>query len=98
MESLILPFFIVSAIVCAFIANRMAGQRGRNRDLWIFLSILFSWLAILVLATIPTQTPTPAGTRRIYCPRCNAEQNVAHNAPSYECWQCHLVTDLNVKH
>lgn len=97
MESLILPFLLVSAVVCAVLADRMAGRKGRNRNTWMFLGLLFGWLAILVLATVPDTAPIPSGMRRVYCPRCNAEQNISQGAPSYECWQCHQTSEVEIK-
>jgi hypothetical protein len=33
-----------------FACVRMAEQKGKDKGLWIFLALLFGWLAVLVLA------------------------------------------------
>ena len=58
------------------------------------------WAALIIVALVCVgfviSSVLPAGTpermRRIKCPRCGNEQNVAANRPSYQCWQCKQVS------
>jgi multisubunit Na+/H+ antiporter MnhB subunit len=64
MPSLGLPEFVLLAIVYLLplvVCIRLAPRRnGGPLWLWIILSLIFSWLAVLVLALLPRRTELQA--------------------------------------
>ena len=50
--SLLLIFFVLVfwSLLPLIICYRVAGRKGKGRGLWVFLSIIFGWIAVLVLA------------------------------------------------
>lgn len=76
--------------------SSIIGQRknlsGGGSFCWgFFLGIIG---LIVVIAQKPGLPPAPPGLYATKCPRCNAVQNVPYDAPTFECWQCHLATPL----
>jgi hypothetical protein len=58
---------------------------------WAALTIVVLVCVGLVISSL-LPAGTPEGMRRIKCPRCGNEQNIAADSPSYECWQCKQVS------
>jgi hypothetical protein len=59
MPSLGLPEFVLLAIFYLLplvIVIRLAPQRSGSLWLWIILSLIFGWIAVLVLAVLPRST------------------------------------------
>jgi len=50
------------------------------------LGALFPLIGIVIAAA--SSRAAPAGMMRVTCPRCNAGQNVAHDAAGMRCWRC----------
>lgn len=50
------------------------------------LGALFPLIGIIIAAV--SGQGAPAGMVRVKCPRCDAAQNVAHDAPGMRCWRC----------
>jgi hypothetical protein len=50
MLGIILVIALVWSLVPLFICVSLAGRKGKGRGLWGFLSLVFGWLAVLVLA------------------------------------------------
>jgi hypothetical protein len=48
---------MASVVLCAFLAER----KGRNRIVWALAGILFSVVAVLVIALLPVRRPTSQG-------------------------------------
>jgi LSD1 subclass zinc finger protein len=47
----------------------------------------------IVLVQRPRLPKPPPGMRAVRCPRCNAVQNIPDSQPTFECWQCKLVSN-----
>ena len=47
---IILVVLVIWSFIPLFICSGMAGRKGKSKGLWVFLAILFGWLAVLVLA------------------------------------------------
>ena len=45
-----LVILVIWSIIPLMICSSMAGKKGKSKGLWIFMGILFGWLAVLVLA------------------------------------------------
>lgn len=41
---------VVWSLIPLMICSSMAGKKGKSKGLWVFMGILFGWLAVLVLA------------------------------------------------
>jgi hypothetical protein len=77
-------FFMISGAV----AQAIARGTNRNQNAWFAAGVLFVGF-VLVVALLPKlPDPAPDGMTAEKCPRCNAEQNVPENAPSFTCWRC----------
>ena len=77
-------FFMISGAV----AQAIARGKNRNQNAWFAAGVLFVGF-VLVVALLPKlPEPAPDGMTAEKCPRCNAEQNVPENAPSFTCWRC----------
>jgi len=46
----VLVVLVVWSFIPLLICSSMAGRKGKSKGLWVFLAILFGWLAVLVLA------------------------------------------------
>jgi hypothetical protein len=46
----ILLIALVWSLVPLFICSSLAGRKGKSRGLWVFLGLIFGWLAVLVIA------------------------------------------------
>jgi len=46
----VLVGLVVWSLIPLFICSSMASRKGKSKGLWVFLGILFGWLAVLVLA------------------------------------------------
>lgn len=88
---------IISLTLWSLIFGAIAmviGQRKNNSVGESFCWGFFLWIigVIIVIFQKPGLPPAPTGLYAAQCPRCNALQNVPNNAPTFECWQCHLTT------
>ncbi len=54
MEPLILVFIFV--ILPILVCSNIADNKGRNIPIWVLLSLLFSWLAVLIIACLSDKT------------------------------------------
>jgi hypothetical protein len=89
-------FLLLVLVVCGLIASGIASEKNRSGGGFFLIGFFFGPLGILVAALIGREKPkTPAGMRAVVCPRCNAEQNVDAHQPSFECWQCKLVSPVS---
>lgn len=80
-------------LVCGIIAAVIASAKNRNAPGWLALAALFP-PCVIIVAVLPKLPPGPPfGMRAVQCPRCNAVQNIPTADPSFECWQCKLVSD-----
>ena len=77
--------------VCVIIGQKKNLSAGGSFAWGFFLGLIG---VIIVAAKAPELPSAPDGLRAIKCPRCNMVQNVPYNAPTFDCWQCHLVTPL----
>jgi ribosomal protein S27E len=75
-------------MISGAVAQAIARGKNRNQNAWFAAGVLFVG-AVLVVALLPKlPDPAPDGMIAEKCPRCNAEQNVPENAPSFTCWRC----------
>lgn len=80
-------------LICGVIASVIASAKNRNTLGWLALGALFA-PSVLIVAVLPKLPPEPpAGMRSVQCPRCNAVQNIPDAQPTFECWQCKLVSN-----
>lgn len=80
---------LVIMVICGLIASGIASSKNRSGVGWFLGGALLNLVGILIVALMPAAPPPPPkGTRRVYCERCNALQNVPAKESSYECWQC----------
>ena len=83
---------IVFWLICGVIAAVIASAKNRNALGWLALGALFA-PSVLIVAVLPKLPPgPPEGMRSVQCPRCNAVQNIPDGQPTFECWQCKLVS------
>ncbi len=69
-----------------YLAIQVGRPKGRPAgDSFMFGAVLGP-LGLLLVAVLPG--PAPKGTRKVNCPRCNAQQNVPVKDQTFECWQC----------
>lgn len=48
-------------------------------------------IGIFIVAIQRANPPkAPQGMRAVWCPRCNAVQNIPNDRATFECWQCKL--------
>jgi hypothetical protein len=84
--------FITFWLICGLIAAVIASAKNRNALGWLALGVLFA-PSVLIVAVLPKLPPAPpVGMRSVQCPRCNAVQNIPDDQPTFECWQCKLVS------
>ena len=85
--------FITFWLICGVIAAVVASAKNRNALGWLVLGALFA-PSVLIVAVLPKLPPAPpVGMRSVQCPRCNAVQNIPDSQPTFECWQCKLVSN-----
>lgn len=53
--AIIAAVLLVWSIIPLFICASMAGRKGKSKGLWVFLAILFGWIAVLVLAAAASE-------------------------------------------
>jgi hypothetical protein len=78
---------VISAVI-----GTSKNRGGVGSFCWgFFLGVI----GIIVVALLPPGIPpAPLGMYSIACGRCNARQNIAAKATSYECWQCHTTNEV----
>lgn len=79
--------------IAALIGQRKNLGAGGPFALGVVLGIIGVIIVICQKSGLP---PAPSGMRAVKCPRCNAVQNIAWAAPSYDCWQCHQAVPVQV--
>jgi hypothetical protein len=81
-------------LICLIAAGAIANSKNRNALGWALLTGLLPVIGLIIVAVLPSlPPPTPIGMRSILCPRCNALQNIPATDPTFECWQCKLVSE-----
>jgi len=50
MLGIILLITLVWSLIPILICSALAGRKGKSRGLWVFLGLIFGWLAVLVIA------------------------------------------------
>lgn len=81
MEAIILLW-----LLCAVIGGAISNSKNRG---WAEGLVLGGLLGIIgVIIALCLRSGAPSGMQAVACPRCNAQQNIPVNAPSFECWQC----------
>lgn len=48
--AIFLLILVVWGLIPLFICYSMAGRKGKSRGLWVFLGLIFGWIAVLFLA------------------------------------------------
>lgn len=86
--------FIGFWLICGFASAVIASAKNRNALGWLALGFLFP-PCVLIVALLPKVQLVPLGMRSVQCPRCNAVQNIPIQLPTFECWQCKLVSDAS---
>ncbi|WP_155769317.1 hypothetical protein [Mycobacterium asiaticum] len=77
------------ALICGAIAAGIAVRKNRSAVGWFLIGALLSLVGIVIIAMLPAATPGAAhGTRKVYCGRCTAAQDIPIEDSSFVCWQC----------
>jgi hypothetical protein len=85
---------LVGWLACAFVAAAIAKSKNRDALGWFFITGLLPVIGLIIVAVLPALPPLPpSGMRSVRCPRCNAVQNIPLANPTFECWQCKLVSE-----
>lgn len=74
--------------VFALFAAHVASNKSRSGIGFFALGLVLGPIALIAaLISGPGQPPAPPGWSAVFCPRCNARQNVP-NGIAFTCWQC----------
>jgi hypothetical protein len=86
-------------LICLIVAGAIANSKNRNALGWAFITGLLPVVGLIIVAVLPAlPPPAPIGMRSVRCPRCNALQNIPATDPTFECWQCKLVSEAAGAH
>lgn len=85
MLGIIFAVALVGGLVAGAVAYNK-NPRGSTFVAFFVIGALFPLIGIVIAAV--SKPAAPAGMVRVTCPRCNAAQNVAHDAPGMRCWRC----------
>lgn len=82
---------VVVWLISAFVAAIISDRKHTGAATGFLMGLILGVFGILIVALWkPGMPPAPGGMRAVKCPRCNAIQNVGLEAPTFDCWQCHL--------
>jgi hypothetical protein len=80
------------SIICLVAAGIIAQRKNRSENLFAVLGLILGPLG--VLAAVLASPGVPKGMQAVYCPRCNAKQNIPAGQTTFECSQCkHVAHD-----
>jgi uncharacterized membrane protein YeaQ/YmgE (transglycosylase-associated protein family) len=89
---------LIYSVLCGVIAGLIASRKNRSQNGFALLGLLLGLIGVAAAAIVSPGIPSaPEGMRLVMCPRCNAQQNVGVDEPSYECWQCKQVVKFETK-
>jgi hypothetical protein len=93
-DVIFIPMLVV-ADVCGVAASAIAANRNRSAAGFFFAGFFLGPIGVHAALVIVDAPPfPPAGHFRADCPRCEATEIVVKGSPSYECWQCKTIVNL----
>ena len=77
---------VVSVIVCLILCAKIADSKGRSVGGWIAGGIFLGWIAVIILAVLPSNAYD-------YKPGSSGSSSLVRKYQPYTCFNCHNTID-----